>query len=118
MNHNGFVAVDAAKPAHDALRICTTGESAGKCLKMDETIIIIYNLLTFKFHYCNVFRNAFDCEYAQKYIALDGATPTIFGPRPLNSAREPSVCTINLDHTHKKLNTRCFINSFHIFKLP
>lgn len=48
--------------------------------------------------YWILFKNAFVCEYAQKYIARDGATPTIFGPRPLNSAREPSVCTISLRH--------------------
>lgn len=29
-------------------------------------------------------------------MALDGATPTMFGPKPLNSALEPSVSTINL----------------------
>lgn len=48
--------------------------------------------------YCNRFRKAFVCEYAQKYMARDGATPTIFGPSPLNNAREPSVCTINRKH--------------------
>lgn len=31
-------------------------------------------------------------------MARDGATPTIFGPSPLNKAREPSVCTINRRH--------------------
>lgn len=29
-------------------------------------------------------------------MARDGATPTIFGPSPLNRAREPSVLTIYL----------------------
>lgn len=31
-NHIGFVAVDAANPAHDALKMCTIGESEGKFL--------------------------------------------------------------------------------------
>lgn len=31
-------------------------------------------------------------------MALLGATPTIFGPKPLKSALEPSVCTICLRH--------------------
>lgn len=39
---------------------------------------------------------AFVWEYAQKYIARDGATPTIFGPRPLNKAFDPSVFTMYL----------------------
>lgn len=47
--------------------------------------------------YCNLLSDVFACEYAQKYIARDGATPTIFGPNPLNKAREPSVSTIYLN---------------------
>lgn len=31
-------------------------------------------------------------------MARDGATPTIFGPSPLNKALEPSVCTISRRH--------------------
>lgn len=50
----------AVKPAHDAEHTCTIGESGGKTL----------------------FQNCFACEYVQKYTALDGATPTRFGPRP------------------------------------
>lgn len=64
-------------------------------------------------NYCNVFRNALDCEYAQKYIALDGATPTMFGPRPLNRAREPSVCTINLEKSESSFRNEL---RFLIFK--
>lgn len=30
-------------------------------------------------------------------MARDGATPTIFGPSPLNKAREPSVLTMYLE---------------------
>lgn len=56
------------------------------------TISIVYNTFT----YCNAFKKFLVCEYAQKYMALCGATPTIFGPRPLNSARDPSVSTIYL----------------------
>lgn len=34
--------------------------------------------------------------YTEKYNALDGATPTNVGPRPLNKARIPSVSKICL----------------------
>ena len=34
--------------------------------------------------------------YTIKYIALDGATPTSVGPRPLNNATTPSVCMMCL----------------------
>ena len=36
--------------------------------------------------------------YTEKYKALDGATPTKVGPRPLNNATTPSVCTMCLKH--------------------
>lgn len=36
------------------------------------------------------------CEYVQKYMAREGATPTRFGPRPLNNALGPSFCTMCL----------------------
>lgn len=36
--------------------------------------------------------------YTEKYNALDGATPTKVGPRPLNKARMPSVWIMCLKH--------------------
>lgn len=50
------------------------------------------------------FSMALAWEYVQKYIALEGATPTMFGPRPLNNAFVPSVWTMCLEkvNLHKQ----------------
>lgn len=47
--------------------------------------------------YPKLLRKFLVCEYVQKYMARDGATPTRFGPRPLNNALGPSFCTMCLE---------------------
>lgn len=54
-------------------------------------------------HYWMVLSEAFVWEYAQKYIAREGATPTMFGPSPLNNALDPSVFTMYLGGKEIKL---------------
>lgn len=73
------------------------------CFQLDRGARDSHYLLPGHFHgvthmttYPNLFNVVLDCEYAQKYIARDGATPTKFGPSPLKSARGPSFCTMCL----------------------
>ena len=71
MTHIGFVAVPVIMPAFAAAHMCTQAASR-PWFRLSRIIRL-------------------PLPYAQKLIARAGATPVRVGPRPLKSARHPSV---------------------------